>query len=49
MLDSNLQSAGYEPRVLTITPRGQKNFAAKSNSLDLTLKLGFFSETSLIA
>ena len=49
MQNSNLQSNGYEPRVLTITPWGQMDLAAKLNRSILTLKLWIFSETSLRA
>ena len=44
--DSYLQSAGYESRVLTNTPRGQRDFEAKFNKSDWTLKPKIFGETS---
>ena len=49
MQDSYLQSAGYESRVLTITPRGQRDFEAKLNKTEWALKSKVFSESMLTA
>ena len=47
--DSYLQSAGYESRVLTNTPRGQRDFGAKSNKRVWALKFKVFGESMLKA
>ena len=47
--DSYLQSVGYESRVLTNTPRGQRDFGAKLNKRLWALKFKVFGESLLKA
>ena len=46
---SNLQPAAYESRVLTNTPRGQRDFGAKLEKRVWALKYKVFGESMLTA